>query len=69
MKKLVFISLFTLTSGAHAAGLEYDKDGAICDRKSGFCADNMGVSVALTSWTKCYDKKVDAKATKTLLGQ
>ena len=112
MKKLLFISLLTLTAGAHAAGLEYHKEGAICDRQSGFCADNMGVSVALTKmylgdkaekklmaeinkvgindfdattftmrggltcdtkvktcWTNRYDKKVDAKATKTLFGQ
>ncbi len=32
---------------AAAGGLEY-KDGAICDRKSGFCADHQGVSLAIT---------------------
>jgi hypothetical protein len=112
MKNLIFISLLTLTATSQAAGLEYYKAGAICDRTSGFCADFMGVSVALTKlylgdkaeqklmaeinkvgiqdfdattftmrgglncdtkvktcWTNRYDKKVDAKATKTLFGQ
>jgi hypothetical protein len=32
---------------AAAGGLEY-KDGAICDRKSGFCADHQGVSLGIT---------------------
>ncbi len=48
MKNIIFCSLLTLASNAQAAGLEYHKEGAICDRKSGFCADFMGVSVALT---------------------
>ena len=48
MKKFVFVSLITLTATAYAAGLDYSKEGAICDRTSGFCADFMGVSVALT---------------------
>jgi hypothetical protein len=48
MKKLILISMLTTAFGAHAAGLDYYKEGAICDRKSGFCADFMGVSVALT---------------------
>jgi hypothetical protein len=48
MRKLIFIALITLTATAHAAGLDYYKEGAICDKKSGFCADFMGVSVALT---------------------
>jgi hypothetical protein len=30
------------------AGPDYYKEGAICDRKAGFCADHMGVSLALT---------------------
>jgi hypothetical protein len=48
MKNFVLISLLTVTLGAHAAGLDYYKEGAICDKESGFCADDMGVSVALT---------------------
>jgi hypothetical protein len=48
MKRLILISLLTTAIGAHAAGLDYYKEGAICDKTSGFCADFMGVSVALT---------------------
>lgn len=48
MKKLALVVLFAAAAVAHAAGLDYYKEGAICDRKSGFCADHMGVSVALT---------------------
>lgn len=48
MKKLALIALLASTFAAHAAGLDYYKEGAICDKKSGFCADHMGVSVALT---------------------
>jgi hypothetical protein len=48
MKKFVFVALLATTFAAQAAGLDYYKEGAICDRKSGFCADEMGVSVALT---------------------
>lgn len=48
MKKIALIALLTATFAAQAAGLDYHKEGAICDRKSGFCADYMGVSVALT---------------------
>lgn len=48
MKRLILISLLTTAIGAHAAGLDYYKEGAICDKSSGFCADFMGVSVALT---------------------
>ena len=112
MKKLILISLLTTAVSAHAAGLDYYKEGAICDKSSGFCADFMGVSVALTKiylgdkaeqklmaeinkvgikdfdastftmrggltcdtkvktcWTNRYDKKVDVKATRTLIGQ
>ena len=48
MKKLILISMLTTAFSTHAADLDYYKEGAICDRKSGFCADFMGVSVALT---------------------
>lgn len=48
MRRLALVSLLATTFVAHAAGLDYYKEGAICDRKSGFCADFMGVSVALT---------------------
>jgi hypothetical protein len=41
--------LLTLTFATPAwAGLDYYKEGAICDKKAGFCADQMGVSLALT---------------------
>lgn len=112
VKRFALLALLTATFAAQAAGLEYYKEGAICDRKSGFCADHMGVSVALTRmylgekaeqklmaeinkvgiqdfdattftmrggltcdakvktcWTNRYDKKVDAKATRTLFSQ
>ena len=48
MRIFALISLLTVTVSAHAAGLDYYKEGAICDRKAGFCADQMGVSLALT---------------------
>lgn len=49
MKKLTLVVLLGIATVAQAAaGLNYYKEGAICDKKSGFCADFMGVSVALT---------------------
>lgn len=48
MKKIALVLLLTVTFSAQAAGLDYYKEGAICDKKSGFCVDSMGVSVALT---------------------
>ena len=48
VKKIALLVLLAATSLAQAAGLEYYKEGAICDRKSAFCVDHMGVSVALT---------------------
>ena len=48
MKKIALFLLLTATFAAQAGGLDYYKEGAICDKKSGFCADDMGVSVALT---------------------
>lgn len=48
MKRTILFALLTAAFAAQAAGLDYYKEGAICDRKSGFCADHMGVSVALT---------------------
>ena len=48
MKKIVLFSLLTAAFSVQAAGLDYYKEGAICDRKAGFCADHMGVSLALT---------------------
>ena len=47
MKKLAVCLLF-LSITSYASAIEIHKEGAICDRKSGFCADHMGVSVALT---------------------
>lgn len=112
MKNIALFFLLTVALSAQAADLDFYKEGAICDKKSGFCADSMGVSVALTRmylgdkaeqklmaeinkvgiqdfdattftmrgglncdtkvktcWTNRFDKKVDAKATKTLFGQ
>jgi hypothetical protein len=43
----VFIAALIAASFAHAGGPEF-KEGAICDRQAGFCADHMGVSVGLT---------------------
>lgn len=48
MRKIALILLLTVSFSAQAAGLDYYKEGAICDKKSGFCVDDMGVSVALT---------------------
>jgi hypothetical protein len=48
MKRFFLVSLLTLACAASAAGLDFYKEGAICDRKSGFCADSMGVSLGLT---------------------
>lgn len=47
-KKITFLTLLVAALSCQAAGLDFHKEGAICDKKSGFCADHMGVSVALT---------------------
>lgn len=50
-KTLVMTTLMTalmVMPMARGATLDYKKEGAICDRKAGFCADSEGVSVALT---------------------
>ena len=61
MKKVAIVALLAATFAAQAAGLDYYKEGAICDKKSGFCVDDMGVSVALT---KMY---LGAKAEQKLM--
>lgn len=43
----IAIAFAALSATAASSGIEY-KNGAICDRKSGFCVDSQGVSVALT---------------------
>jgi hypothetical protein len=48
MKNLMLLTLLCIASSGYAAGLDYYGEGAICDKKYGFCADHMGVSVALT---------------------
>lgn len=48
MKYIAAVFLYCLALGALAVDLEYHKEGAICDRASGFCADHMGVSAELT---------------------
>ncbi len=59
------VMLFALGMTAPAwAGIEHHtKEGAICDRQSGFCADHMGVSVGLT---KLY---LGDKAEKKLMAE
>ena len=45
----IFALLLSLTlTGPAWAALDYHKEGAICDKKAGFCADHMGVSLGLT---------------------
>jgi Fels-1 Prophage Protein-like len=48
MNYLAVIVLSAVSAAAHAGGLDHYREGAICDRRAGFCADHMGVSVALT---------------------
>ena len=63
MKATVILAGFIVASTAQAAGLDYYKEGAICDKKAGFCADFMGVSVGLT---KMY---LGDKAEKKLMAE
>lgn len=63
MKTYMFIALLGTATVVQASRLDYYPEGAICDRKSGFCADHMGVSVALT---KLY---LGEKAEKKLMAQ
>ena len=63
MKNIALVSLVVATFSAQAASLDYYKEGAICDKKAGFCADEMGVSVALT---KMY---LGDKAEKKLMAE
>jgi hypothetical protein len=63
MKIALFIASFVIVSTAQAAGLDYYKEGAICDKKAGFCADFMGVSVGIT---KMY---LGDKAEKKLMAE
>lgn len=47
--RLLTAALLTISLTTPAwAGLDYYEEGAICDKKAGFCADFMGVSLALT---------------------
>lgn len=48
MNQFTLLLLLGMAPLVQAADLEFYKEGAICDRKSGFCADHMGVSVGLT---------------------
>jgi hypothetical protein len=48
MKKRSVFLLLSMLCAAQASALEFYKEGAICDRKSGFCADHMGVSLGIT---------------------
>jgi hypothetical protein len=63
MKITLFIASFVIASAAQAAVLDYYKEGAICDKKAGFCADFMGVSVGIT---KMY---LGDKAEKKLMAE
>jgi len=71
MKTIAAVFLFFLSLGSHAAGLEYHKEGSICDRSSGFCADHMGVSVELTRMYLGEEagKKLLAEINKVGIGQ
>lgn len=62
-KKQVLLMLLAATFATFAIGLDYHKEGAICDKQSGFCADRMGVSVGLT---KLY---LGEKAEQKLMAQ
>lgn len=59
----VFLSIsFTQTFATSA--IYYPKPGGvICDKKSGFCADDQGVSVSIT------EMELGAKASKALMSQ
>jgi hypothetical protein len=48
MKQIVLFFLLNSFISSYAAILDYHKEGVICDKASGFCADHAGVSVALT---------------------
>ncbi len=63
MKNIALAFLYCMALGVHAADLEFHKEGAICDRASGFCADHLGVSVELT---KMY---LGEKAAKKLMAE
>jgi hypothetical protein len=63
MKIALFIAGLVIASTVQAAGLDYYKEGAICDKKGGFCADFMGVSVGIT---KMY---LGDKAEKKLMAE
>ena len=48
VKKFVLLLLVNIFFSSYAGSIVHHKEGAICDEASGFCADHMGVSVALT---------------------
>ena len=62
MRRVVYLFL-VLASPVWAATLDFYKEGAICDKRAGFCADHMGVSLGLT---KLY---LGEKAEKNLMTQ
>ena len=48
LKSILLVVLSSVTPLAYASPLDYYKEGAICDKKAGFCVDHMGVSLGLT---------------------
>ena len=63
MKKTLLIATLAIASVAQAADLDFKKEGAICDKKAGFCVDFMGISMGLT---KLY---LGEKAEEKLMSQ
>ena len=61
---LVCMSQLTFADSKPNSAISYPKPGGvICDQKSGFCADEQGVSVAIT------EMELGKKASKNLMDQ
>jgi Fels-1 Prophage Protein-like len=61
---LICISQLTFAESKPNSAITYPKPGGvICDQKSGFCADEQGVSVAIT------EMELGKKASKNLMDQ
>jgi hypothetical protein len=61
---LLSISQFALAESKPNSAITYPKPGGvICDKKSGFCVDEQGVSVAIT------EMELGKKASKNLMDQ
>lgn len=61
---LLWISQFAFADTKPNSAITYPKPGGvICDQKSGFCADEQGVSIAIT------EMELGKKASKNLMDQ